>query len=126
MVPFFLLSPFIFNLMYPKKNTMYHDPSLEVNNDIDIDEEISVLEISWLKEVKNKMRKIQELNFTAQIGLELLANMLESLENLFNFSVPFISKVAISVLLIYTLLLSCFPLRYLILAWIAKDAISTL
>ena len=72
------------------------------------------------------MRKFQELNFTVQIGLEILANMLESIENLFNFSVPFISHVAIIVLLIYTFLLSCFSFRYLILAWIAKDSLITL
>ena len=71
------------------------------------------------------MRKFQELNFTAQIGLEWLANMLESVENLFNFSVPFVSIVAIVLLLTYTILLSWFSVRQIMLAWIVKDGITT-
>ena len=126
MVPFFLTFPFILSLAFPKKKTTYLDPSLDSDSDTDIDDEIQdVLRISWLKNVMDKMRKFQEINFTVQIGLELLANMLESLENLFNFSVPFISIVAVVVLLVHTILLSCFSFRYLILAWIIKDAIAT-
>ena len=52
--------------------------------------------------------------------------MLESVENLFNFSVPFVSIVAIALLLTYTILLSWFSVRQIILAWIIKDAITTL
>ena len=127
MVPFCLTFPFLYSFMYPRKsNRVCQDPTVELTGDLDIDDEMSVLGMTWLKEVRDKMRKVQNLNFTAQIGLELLANMLESLENLFNFSVPFISRVALVVLLTYTFLLSCFSLRNLILAWIVKDAISTL
>ena len=127
MVPLALMIPFLYCYLNPEKDTTYHDPTLETDvRDIDIDDEISELGISWLKQIQSKMRKFQELNFTVQFGLEVLANMLESIENLFNFSVPFISNVAIIVLLIYTFLLSCFSLRYLILVWIAKDFITTL
>ena len=127
MVPLGLIIPFIYCYVNPCKSTAYHDPTLETDvREIDLDDEISELGVSWLKQIQKKMRKFQELNFTVQIGLEILANMLESIENLFNFSVPFISHVAIIVLLIYTFLLSCFPFRYLILAWIAKDALTSL
>ena len=127
MIPLGLIVPFVYCYLNPGNNTTYHDPTLETEvREIDLDDEISELGVSWLKQIQNKMRKFQELNFTVQIGLEILANMLESIENLFNFSVPFISHVAIIVLLIYTFLLSCFSFRYLILAWIAKDALITL
>ena len=127
MVPLALMIPFAYCYLNPEKDTTYHDPTLETDTrEIDLDDEISELGISWLKQIQSKMRKFQELNFTVQFGLEVLANMLESIENLFNFSVPFISNVAIIVLLIYTFLLSCFSFRYLILVWIAKDFITTL
>ena len=101
MVPVFLILPFLLSFLYPRQTATYHEPLPELSTDnIDINDEIeSALGISWLKEVTTKMRKFQELNFTAQIGLEWLANMLESVENLFNFSVPFVSIVAIVLLL---------------------------
>ena len=126
MVPFCLAIPFVLSAMYPRKQEIEFDSSAESTaGEVDIDDEISVMGgASWLKDVGDKMRKIQEMHFTAQIGLEILANLLESLENLFNFSVPFISTVALVVLLIATFLLYSFSLRYLILAWIVKNAVS--
>ena len=127
MVPVFLILPFLLSFLYPRQTATYHEPLPELSTDnIDINDEIeSALGISWLKEVTTKMRKFQELNFTAQIGLEWLANMLESVENLFNFSVPFVSIVAIVLLLTYTILLSWFSVRQIMLAWIVKDGITT-
>ena len=50
-----------------------------------------------------------------QNGLGQLAHVLESLGNIFNFSVPFLSWLAMFVFTVATLLLYYIPLRYILI-----------
>ena len=57
--------------------------------------------------------------FLAQVQktLGLLAHVLESIGNVFNFSVPFISWMALLIFTVVTLLLYYVNLRYIIIGW---------
>ena len=56
---------------------------------------------------------MQDITLMVQNMLGLLAHVLESCGNVFNFSVPFLSWLAFVVLTIVSVLLYFVPLRYL-------------
>ena len=57
------------------------------------------------------MQAMQEIALMIQGHLGFLAHVLESVKNVFNFSVPFLSWLAFVVLIIVTLVLYFIPLR---------------
>ena len=61
--------------------------------------------------LKEKMQAMQEITLKVQIGVGMLAHILESVGNAFNFSVPFLSWLLFTVLSIVTVLLYYVPLR---------------
>ena len=61
--------------------------------------------------LKEKMQAMQEITLKVQMGLGMLAHILESIGNAFNFSVPFLSWLLFTVLSIVTVLLYYVPLR---------------
>lgn len=63
------------------------------------------------KSLKEKMQAMQEITLMVQNGLGMLAHVLESCANVFNFCVPFLSWLAFIVLAIVTLVLYYIPLR---------------
>merc|ERR1712241_804522 len=69
------------------------------------------------KSLKEKMQAIQEVTLMVQNALGMVAHILESIANVFNFCVPFLSWLAFIVLAIVTIVLYFIPLRYLIMAW---------
>jgi len=69
------------------------------------------------KSLKEKMQAMQEITLMVQNGLGFLAHVLESVANVFNFCVPFLSWLAFLVLFFVTIILYFIPLRYLIMAW---------
>ncbi len=69
------------------------------------------------KSLKEKMQAMQEITLMVQNGLGMLAHVLESCANVFNFCVPFLSWLAFFVLALVTCVLYYVPLRYLIMAW---------
>jgi len=69
------------------------------------------------KSLKEKMQAMQEITLMVQNALGMLAHVLESCANVFNFCVPFLSWLAFIVIGIVTLLLYYVPLRYIIMAW---------
>ena len=64
------------------------------------------------KSLKEKMQAMQEITLMVQNSLGLLAHVLESIGNVFNFAVPFLSWLAFTVFVIVTLVLYFIPLRY--------------
>ncbi len=58
------------------------------------------------------MQAMQDITLMVQNGLGTLAHVLESLGNVFNFSVPFLSCLAMFVFAIATILLYFVPLRF--------------
>ncbi|XP_057381263.1 multiple C2 and transmembrane domain-containing protein-like [Daphnia carinata] len=69
------------------------------------------------KSLKEKLQSIQEATLTVQNSIGYLASLFESVKNTFNFSVPFLSYLAILLLIASCVLLYAVPLRYLILCW---------
>merc|ERR1712109_133017 len=69
------------------------------------------------KSLKEKMQAMQEITLMVQNGLGMLAHILESCANVFNFCVPFLSWLAFFVFAVVTLVLYHIPLRYLIMPW---------
>merc|ERR1712071_179472 len=69
------------------------------------------------KSLKEKLQAVQEVTLTVQTAIGTLASLLESVKNTFNFSVPFLSYLAIALLVAGSILLYAIPLRYLIMGW---------
>jgi len=69
------------------------------------------------KSIKEKMQAMQEIALMVQTHLGFLAHVLESGQNVFNFSVPFISWLGFTVLSIVTLVLYFVPIRIIIILW---------
>uniref|UniRef100_A0A3Q2DRX3 Multiple C2 domains, transmembrane 1b n=1 Tax=Cyprinodon variegatus TaxID=28743 RepID=A0A3Q2DRX3_CYPVA len=65
----------------------------------------------------DKLYAIQEVFISVQSALDEVASFGERLKNTFNWTVPFLSSLAIAALCLATFLLYLIPLRYLVLAW---------
>lgn len=138
MLPLGLSIPFLMNLfLLPEKkahreNIKSYVPELdddeEDRNKEEEEEKINdaVKELSWLTIVTQKMRLMQDMHFTVQLGLELLANELESMQNLFIFIVPLMSWIALSLLLFSAILLKFASPRYLLMALVTKRMIQNM
>uniref|UniRef100_A0A6Q2YSL0 C2 domain-containing protein n=1 Tax=Esox lucius TaxID=8010 RepID=A0A6Q2YSL0_ESOLU len=65
----------------------------------------------------NKLYAIQDVCISVQNALDVVASYGERIKNTFNWTVPFLSWLAIAALCVTTILVYCIPLRYIILAW---------
>ena len=63
------------------------------------------------KSLKEKMQQMQEITLMVQNILGMVAHIIESVANVFNFCVPFLSWLGFAVLCIATLILYHVPLR---------------
>ncbi|CAB1332547.1 unnamed protein product [Coregonus sp. 'balchen'] len=68
----------------------------------------------------DKLYALQDVCVSVQSALDDVASYGERIKNAFNWTVPFLSWLAISVLCVATALLYLIPLRYLVLAWDPK------
>ncbi|XP_030832835.1 multiple C2 and transmembrane domain-containing protein 1 isoform X3 [Strongylocentrotus purpuratus] len=66
---------------------------------------------------KEKLQAIERVCQTIQNTLDQVACLGERIKNTFNFTVPWLSFMAIIVLCVVTIVLYFIPLRYLLLAW---------
>ncbi|KAJ7988388.1 hypothetical protein DPEC_G00323030 [Dallia pectoralis] len=64
-----------------------------------------------------KLHALQDVCVSVQSALDHVASYGERIKNTFNWTVPFLSWLAICALCVATVLLYLIPLRYLILAW---------
>merc|ERR1711902_16680 len=69
------------------------------------------------KSLKEKMQAMQDIALQIQKQLGFLAHVMESIKNVFNFSVPFLSWLAFVVIFIVTVVLYFVPLRVLLILW---------
>ncbi|XP_068077620.1 multiple C2 and transmembrane domain-containing protein 1 isoform X4 [Danio rerio] len=65
----------------------------------------------------NKLYAIQDVCISVQNALDEVASYGERIKNTFNWTVPFLSWLAIVALCVVTLVLYFIPLRYIVLAW---------
>ncbi|XP_067339495.1 multiple C2 and transmembrane domain-containing protein 1 isoform X2 [Channa argus] len=69
------------------------------------------------KGIIDKLYAIQDVFISVQSALDEVASFGERVKNTVNWTVPFLSCLAIAALCMVTLLLYLIPLRYLVLAW---------
>ncbi|XP_072946492.1 multiple C2 and transmembrane domain-containing protein isoform X5 [Epargyreus clarus] len=69
------------------------------------------------KSLKERLQAIQEVTQTVQNAIGYVASLGEAVKNLMNFTVPYLSYIAIIMLFGAMLVLYIIPLRYLLMAW---------
>uniref|UniRef100_A0AAX7TSZ3 C2 domain-containing protein n=1 Tax=Astatotilapia calliptera TaxID=8154 RepID=A0AAX7TSZ3_ASTCA len=69
----------------------------------------------------NKLYAIQDVCISVQNALDEVASYGERIKNTFNWTVPFLSWLAIVALGVATIILYFIPLRYILLAWVYKN-----
>ncbi|XP_021379603.1 multiple C2 and transmembrane domain-containing protein 1-like isoform X3 [Mizuhopecten yessoensis] len=69
------------------------------------------------KSFKEKLHAIQEVCLQVQQGMDMAASLGERVKNTFNWTVPWLSMLAVIALTIGIVVLYSIPLRFLILAW---------
>ncbi|RZF41506.1 hypothetical protein LSTR_LSTR000220 [Laodelphax striatellus] len=69
------------------------------------------------KSLKERLQAIQEVTQTVQNSIGYIASLGESIKNTFNFTVPFLSYLAVFLLSCGAIVLYWIPTRYLIMAW---------
>ncbi|XP_074027374.1 multiple C2 domain and transmembrane region protein isoform X2 [Leptinotarsa decemlineata] len=90
------------------------DESIDSDLEDDDDEEKEKEEKKTLKE---RLQAIQEVTQGVQNAIGRIASLLESIRNMFNFTVPYLSWIAIILLLLATVVLYIMPIRYLLMLW---------
>ena len=132
MLTFALLLPFIYNLALQavtglkSPRTLVKDVSRKnsAEDDPEEEEELSTAEAKADEikrmSLKKRMLVVEEISLTIQDWLETGAHLLESLQNLADFSVPFLSCLTVAIIIFATLLLILVPLRLLIMLWGAE------
>ncbi|XP_047509897.1 multiple C2 and transmembrane domain-containing protein isoform X3 [Pieris napi] len=69
------------------------------------------------KSLKERLQAIQEVTQTVQNAIGYVASLGEAVKNLMNFTVPYLSYLAIIMLAAAMLVLYMVPMRYLLMAW---------
>ncbi|XP_039746523.1 multiple C2 and transmembrane domain-containing protein isoform X2 [Pararge aegeria] len=69
------------------------------------------------KSLKERLQAIQEVTQTVQNAIGYVASLGEAVKNLMNFTVPYLSYIAIIMLVGAMCVLYLIPLRYLLMAW---------
>ncbi|KAL0120550.1 hypothetical protein PUN28_008335 [Cardiocondyla obscurior] len=69
------------------------------------------------KSLKERLQAIQEVTQTVQNSIGYLASLCEKVKNLFNFTIPYLSYLAILLTIAGAIVLYFIPVRYLILVW---------
>ncbi|XP_063988130.1 multiple C2 and transmembrane domain-containing protein isoform X2 [Diachasmimorpha longicaudata] len=109
------------------KSSSYHSVSSyqdgEVNSDEcpltpgDDDEDEDDKDKEEKKSLKERLQAIQEVTQTVQNSIGYIASLCEKVKNLFNFTIPYLSYLAMVLAVLGVVVLYCIPVRYLILMW---------
>ncbi|XP_015119565.1 multiple C2 and transmembrane domain-containing protein isoform X3 [Diachasma alloeum] len=109
------------------KSSSYHSMSSyqdgEINSDEcpptpgDDDEDEDDKDKEEKKSLKERLQAIQEVTQTVQNSIGYIASLCEKVKNLFNFTVPYLSYLAMVLAVLGVVVLYCIPVRYLILMW---------
>jgi len=118
MVPVGLLLIFLKQYMvtsYIEKPTKETNPTLEDDDEEHGEEEPENKEEKM--SLKERLQAVQDVTAMVQNALGEVAGMAESIKNTFNFSVPFLSWLAIIVLLVVSIFLYFIPCRLIVMGW---------
>lgn len=116
MLPFFLLLLLVWNYFFSSGRDTA-DMSMEAMFEWEDEDEDKEDKDSEHKGFMDKLYAIQDVFISVQSALDEVASYGERLKNTVNWTVPFLSWLAITALSLATFLLYLVPLRYLVLAW---------
>ncbi|XP_023816326.1 multiple C2 and transmembrane domain-containing protein 1 isoform X4 [Oryzias latipes] len=116
MLPLFLVLLLVWNHFFSSSREMT-DGSMEAMFEWEDEEEDKEDKDSEHKGFMEKLYAIQDVFISVQNALDEVASFGERVKNTFNWTVPFLSWLAIAALCLATFLLYLIPLRYLVLAW---------
>lgn len=118
MLPVTLLLIFMKNLIIAMvMDKFVKEPATEDYVDDDDEEDEEDKEKEEKKSFKEKLQAIQEVCLQVQQAMDMIACLGERVKNTFNWSVPWLSSLAIIFLSLATLVLYFIPLRILLLLW---------
>ncbi|XP_077295551.1 multiple C2 domain and transmembrane region protein [Arctopsyche grandis] len=69
------------------------------------------------KSLKERLQAIQEVTQSVQNSIGYMASLGEEVKNLFNFTVPYLSWIAVILLILASFVLFLIPVRYLLMLW---------
>ncbi|NXX86656.1 MCTP1 protein, partial [Urocolius indicus] len=118
MIPLALLLLLAWNyfLIVAEKDNRQHDTVVEDMLEDEEEDDRDDKE-SEKKGFMDKIYAIQEVCVTVQNALDEVASFGERIKNTFNWTVPFLSWLAIVALSVFTVILYFIPLRYIVLVW---------
>ncbi|XP_074138169.1 multiple C2 and transmembrane domain-containing protein 1 isoform X2 [Sminthopsis crassicaudata] len=119
MIPLFLLLLLTWNYFLIKsgKDNRQRDTVVEDMLEDEEEEDDKDDKDSEKKGFINKIYAIQEVCVSVQNILDEVASFGERIKNTFNWTVPFLSWLAIAALCMFTVILYFIPLRYIVLVW---------
>ncbi|XP_055460015.1 multiple C2 and transmembrane domain-containing protein 1 [Psammomys obesus] len=119
MMPLLLLSLLTWNyfLIISGKENRQHDTVVEDMLEDEEEEDDKDDKDGEKKGFMNKIYAIQEVCVSVQNILDEVASFGERIKNTFNWTVPFLSWLAIVALCVFTVILYFIPLRYIVLVW---------
>ncbi|NXK55257.1 MCTP1 protein, partial [Chauna torquata] len=119
MIPLALLLLLAWNyfLIISGKDNRQHDTVVEDMLEDEEEEDDRDDKDSEKKGFMNKLYAIQEVCVSVQNVLDEVASFGERIKNTFNWTVPFLSWLAIVALCMFTIILYFIPLRYIVLVW---------
>uniref|UniRef100_A0A3Q4GI04 Multiple C2 domains, transmembrane 1b n=1 Tax=Neolamprologus brichardi TaxID=32507 RepID=A0A3Q4GI04_NEOBR len=116
MLPLALLLLLVWNYFFCSSRDAA-DVSMDGMFEWEVDEDDKEEKDSEPKGFMDKLYAIQDVFISVQNALDEVASFGERVKNTFNWTVPFLSWLAITALCLATFLLYLIPLRYLVLAW---------
>ncbi|XP_066472237.1 multiple C2 and transmembrane domain-containing protein 1 [Tiliqua scincoides] len=114
---FFLLLVWNFFLIQSGKDNSQHDTVVEDMLEDEEEEDDRDDKDGEKKGFMNKLYAIQEVCISVQNVLDEVASFGERIKNTFNWTVPFLSWLAIVAFCVFTVILYFIPLRYIVLVW---------
>ncbi|XP_074935021.1 multiple C2 and transmembrane domain-containing protein 1 isoform X1 [Phalacrocorax aristotelis] len=119
MIPLALLLLLAWNyfLFISGKDNRQHDMVVEDILEDEEEEDDRDDKDSEKKGFMNRLYAIQEVCVIVQNTLDEVASFAERIKNTFNWTVPFLSWLAIVALSVFTVILYFIPLRYIVLVW---------
>uniref|UniRef100_H3D2W8 Multiple C2 domains, transmembrane 2b n=1 Tax=Tetraodon nigroviridis TaxID=99883 RepID=H3D2W8_TETNG len=117
MLPFFLALLMVWNYLHLGAARLPHPLEMrEDSMDLEDEDEDDEKEAER-KGLMEKIHMVQEIIITVQNLLDTIASFGERIKNTFNWSVPFLSCLALLLFAVAALLLYLVPLRYIVLTW---------
>ncbi|XP_061384795.1 multiple C2 and transmembrane domain-containing protein isoform X3 [Danaus plexippus] len=116
--------PFLMLMLFARNWLVYRltdgNPLLQPVDDDDLlaeEDDEEEVDKEEKKSLKERLQAIQEVTQTVQNAIGYVASLGEAVKNLMNFTVPYLSYIAIIMLFGAMFVLYLIPLRYLLMAW---------